>query len=63
MEEDMDKEQRDRLARLIQGIDITSADGRAGITSLLREIERIAPGVIESEVAAGQLARVRSAVR
>ena len=27
MEEDMDTEQRDRLARLIQGIEITAADG------------------------------------
>ena len=63
MEEDMDTEQRDRLTRLIQGIDTSTADGRAGMKTLLREIEKVAPGVIESTVAADHLARVRATVR
>lgn len=54
----MDTAQRDHLARLIQGVDISSADGRAGLKALLREIESVAPGVIESEVAGMQLARL-----
>ena len=54
----MNTAQRDRLARLIQGIDITAADGRAGMKALLREIESVAPGIIESEVAGMQLARL-----
>lgn len=56
----MDAEKRDRLARMIEGIDISGADGRAGLRTLLREIEHVAPGVIENEAAGLQLARVRS---
>lgn len=55
----MDTAQRDRLARLIQGIDINSADGRAGLKTLLREIELLDPGVVESVAAERQLARLR----
>lgn len=55
----MDTGQRDRLARAIEGIDTTSKDGRAGLRTLLREIETVAPGVIESEVARMYLERLR----
>ena len=55
----MDTKQRDRLAQLIQGIDITTADGRAGMKTLLREIESVAPGVLEGQVAGIPLERAR----
>lgn len=55
----MDTEQRDRLARAIEGIDTNSSDGRAGLRTLLREIESVAPGVLEREVAGMYLERVR----
>ena len=55
----MNTEQRDRLARAIEGIDTNSSDGRAGLRTLLREIESVAPGVIENEAAGLLLARVR----
>lgn len=54
----MDTAQRDRLARLIQGIDINSADGRAGLKTLLRELEAAAPGVFDSVAAELLLARL-----
>lgn len=42
-----DEATADRMLRSIEGLDLTSADGRAGLTALLREIERAAPGAIE----------------
>ena len=59
----------DRVARmaslvtLVSGLDMRSADGRAGISSLLREIETRMPGVIEREAAGLQLARLPTAAR
>lgn len=44
----MDPTQGDRLARLIQGIDITSVNGRAGLKTRLREIGIVEPRVLES---------------
>lgn len=40
-----------RLLAVLQGLDLTSADGRAGIGTLLSEIERLAPGAILSRAA------------
>ena len=57
----------DRIARmaslmnLVSGLDMRSADGRAGISSLLREIETRLPGAIEREAAGLQLARLPTA--
>lgn len=34
------------LLATLQGLDLTSADGRAGIRTLLSEIERLSPGLI-----------------
>lgn len=57
----------DRIARmaslvnLVSGMDMRSADGRAGISSLLREIETRLPGTIEREAAGLQLARLPTA--
>ncbi len=59
----MDTEQRDRLAHLIRGIDTTVADGRAGLRAFLREIECVAPGVVENAAAEQQLLRLRLTVR
>lgn len=49
-----------RLSRALQGIDLTSADGRAGIGTLLAEIERLSPGAILKQ-AKIELPRARSA--
>ena len=42
----------------LQGLDLTSADGRCGINSLLAEIERLAPGAILQQAATIQLRRL-----
>ncbi|MFA4950544.1 hypothetical protein [Brevundimonas sp.] len=47
----------DLLASL-QGLDLTSADGRAGIRTLLSEIERLSPGLILQQAAGIELQRV-----
>ncbi len=51
----------DPAARLIEslgGLDLASADGRAGIRALLSEIERRAPGAILRQAASIELDRV-----
>src|SRR6478672_6461750 len=40
-----------RLLAVLQGLDLTSADGRAGIGSLLSEIERLSPGAVLQQAA------------
>ena len=40
-----------RLLEALAGLDLTSADGRAGITTLLSEIERACPGAILQQAA------------
>ena len=47
-----------RLLAVLQGLDLTSADGRAGIGSLLSEIERLAPGAIHRQAARIDLRRL-----
>jgi hypothetical protein len=47
----------DLLASL-KGLDLTSADGRAGIRTLLSEIERLSPGLILQQAAGIELRRV-----
>ena len=42
-----------RLLAALQGLDLTSADGRAGIRSLLAELERRAPGALAQRPAPG----------
>lgn len=44
-----------RLLDALSGIDLTSADGRAGIGRLLAEIERLCPGAITRQAATHQL--------
>jgi hypothetical protein len=47
-----------RLLESLAGLDLTSADGRAGIHTLLSEIERACPGVILQQAAGIQLRAV-----
>lgn len=53
----------ERLSKILQGVDLTSADGRAGMRTLLREVESLSPGLIESEVARMTLIRLGITVR
>lgn len=50
-----------RLVNLVSGVDMQSADGRAGVSSILREIEGQYPGSIERMAAGLQLARLPTA--
>lgn len=48
----------ERLLAPLRGLDLTSADGRCGIKTLLAEIERLSPGVILQQAAGIQLRRL-----
>ena len=52
-----------RLVNLVSGVDMKSADGRAGVSSILREIEQAAPGSVERMAAGLQLARLATLSR
>lgn len=43
----------DRLIAALKGLDLTRADGRAGIRSLLAELDHRAPGALARRPAAG----------
>ncbi len=45
------------LLEALGGLDLTSADGRAGIRTLLSEIDRLSPGAILQQAAAIELRR------
>ena len=47
-----------RLLESLGGLDLASADGRAGIRTLLAEIERLSPGAILQQAASIELRRV-----
>ena len=47
-----------RLLAVLDGLDLTSADGRAGIRTLLAEIERLSPDAILQRAASIELRRV-----
>lgn len=47
-----------RLLEALEGLDLTSADGRAGINTLLSEIERACPGVLLQQAAGIDLRRL-----
>ena len=47
-----------RLLEALAGLDLTSADGRAGIHTLLSEIERACPGVLLQQAARMELRAV-----
>lgn len=48
-----------RLLEALAGLDLTSADGRAGIGTLLSEIERACPGAILQQAARIELRAIR----
>ena len=56
--EDPPVDQTTRLLEALQGLDLTSADGRAGIGTLLAEIERLAPGAVLRQAAGIDLRRL-----
>ena len=47
-----------RLLEALEGLDLTSAYGRAGINTLLSEIERACPGAILQQAAGIDLRRL-----
>ncbi|CAN7166341.1 hypothetical protein [Brevundimonas sp. LjRoot202] len=53
-----DAEKAASLARLLEGLELDSADGRAGVMAILREIEAAAPGSVERMSASLQLRRL-----
>lgn len=46
------------LLTALETVDLTSADGRAGIGALLSEIERLSPGAILRQAASIELRRI-----
>lgn len=46
------------LAQMVAAIDLTSADGRAGLGALLREIEREEPGIVQRICAEIELSKL-----
>lgn len=53
-----DPELASRLIKMVEGLDLSSADGRAGVRAILREIEAAAPGSVEQMAAHLQLRRL-----
>ena len=51
------------LLEALGGLDLTSADGRAGIRTLLSEIDRLSPGAILQQAATIELRRAGWRVR
>lgn len=47
-----------RLLESLRGLDLTSADGRAGLGTALAEIERLSPGAIPQSAAGIDLRRM-----
>lgn len=48
------------LLKMVEALDTTSADGRAGLSAVLREIEAAYPGALQRLQTAGDLRKVRS---
>lgn len=42
-----DEAKADVLLRLVRALDVSSADGRAGVGCLLRELEAVSPGAVK----------------
>ncbi len=51
------------IKTILEGLDLSSPDGRAGIKSLIRQIEEKEPGFLEQAVARIQSRRLGLAVR
>ncbi|WP_339914323.1 hypothetical protein [uncultured Brevundimonas sp.] len=52
-----------RLVQALRGLDLTSADGRAGLGTVLAEIERLSPDAILQKAAGIDLRRVGWALK
>lgn len=50
------------LAKVLKGVDLRSADGRAGLGSLLWEFERAEPGIIQRLCAEIELGKLRQSL-
>lgn len=46
-----DAERAEKLIAIVRDLDLGSADGRAGVKAILREIEQRAPGTVEQMAA------------
>ncbi|MDY6922739.1 MAG: hypothetical protein SWI22_02120 [Pseudomonadota bacterium] len=55
---DGDEAKADLLFRLVKALDVSSADGRAGVGCLLRELEAVSPGAVERMAAGLQLRKI-----
>lgn len=53
-----DEAKADLLFRLVKALDVSSADGRAGVGCLLRELEAVSPGALKRLSAGLQLRKV-----
>lgn len=54
-----DKRMADLMTQLVEGgLDLNSADGRAGIQALLREIDAVSPGSVEEMAARIQMLKL-----
>jgi len=62
-EEAMQADDTTCLLHALHGMDLTSADGRAGIKTLLAEIERVSPGAILQQASSIQLRSLGCASR
>lgn len=51
------------IKSILEGLDLSSPDGRAGVQSLIRRIEEKEPGFLEQAVARIQSRRLGLAVR
>lgn len=51
------------IKTILEGLDLSSPDGRAGVQSLIRQIEEKEPGFLEQAVARIQSRRLGLAVR
>lgn len=54
----IDLERKAKLAKALEGLDLSSADGRAGISAVLRDLADAVPAAVEQEAARLQLARL-----
>ena len=53
-----DAELASLLMKVLEGLELDTADGRAGVRTILREIEAAAPGSVEQMAAHLQLRRL-----
>ena len=57
-----DQAQASELMGALQGLDLASADGRAGLTAVLQQLEHEAPGALKRLLADVQMQRAARAL-